>query len=242
MPAPDGSRPIGPPITTAFQPILDTATGAVFASEALVRGPDEEEAGWVFARVDRADRHRFDTLCRMRAIEAAAKARLARTGALLSLNILPAAATEHRLPPLLEAAAKAGFAPSQLMLEVTEDAEPADPVALCQFGAACRAAGVLTAMDDFGSGSSGLGRLSAFRPDLVKLDRSLVQDVAGDLAQQAILHCVAGLCGALGMRAVAEGVETAADYHALRGLGIGLVQGWLVGRPVVGRLAPARVP
>ena len=207
-----------------------------------MRGPEEEDAGWVFARVDRADRHRFDSLCRFRAIEAAAAAGLARTGALLSLNILPAAATERRLAPLLEAAAKCGFAPSQLMLEVTEDAEQADPVALGQFRRRLRC----------GRGADGDGRFrrwqlgprTAFRLPAGRRETGPVPGAGrgGRPAQQAILHCVAGLCGALDMRAVAEGVEKAADYHALRGLGIGLVQGWLVGRPVVGRLAPARVP
>lgn len=93
--------------------------------------------------------------------------------------------------------------------------------------------GLLTAIDDFGAGYSGLNLLAEFQPNLVKLDMALVHDIDRNHARQAIVGGVLGTCRALGVQVIAEGVESRAEYDWLRSAGVTLFQGYLVARPAV---------
>jgi diguanylate cyclase (GGDEF)-like protein len=97
---------------------------------------------------------------------------------------------------------------------------------------ALRAMGVQVAIDDFGTGYSSLGHLKRFPLDTIKLDRSFVADVTGQprASDLAVLRAVVTMAGDLGLRCVAEGVETIAQRKVLRYLRCHLVQGFLYGR------------
>ncbi len=92
--------------------------------------------------------------------------------------------------------------------------------------------GVKIAIDDFGTGYSSLAYLKRFPIHALKLDRSFVTDVADHATDRAIAQTVIGLGATLGMRIVAEGVETAAQLAELRTLGADCVQGFLWSRPL----------
>lgn len=90
--------------------------------------------------------------------------------------------------------------------------------------------GVRFAVDDFGTGWSGLARLRELSAQIVKLDRAFVTGVAADPVDGAVARAVVELARAMGCAVVAEGVETPEQYAALRALGIEAFQGWLFAR------------
>jgi EAL domain-containing protein (putative c-di-GMP-specific phosphodiesterase class I) len=228
-------------ITMAFQPIVDTEKGTVFAHEALVRGRDGAGAAEVLGRVDAANRYAFDQACRVRALECAAVAGLP---ALLSINFLPNAVynPEHCLRATLEAAQRHAWPLSRIIFEVTEHEEIADHRHLVSILEAYRRRGLLTAIDDFGAGFAGLNLLADFQPDLLKLDMGLVRGIDGDRTRQRIVGHVSRLCDELGVRVIAEGIESEGEYAALRDLGIVLQQGFLFARPLVGAVPAVSLP
>jgi EAL domain-containing protein (putative c-di-GMP-specific phosphodiesterase class I) len=92
-------------------------------------------------------------------------------------------------------------------------------------------AGVEIVIDDVGTGYSGLSHLLKTKPHLMKLDIELVQGIDGDLARQSLAKGLSHFARTTGCRLVAKGVETAAELHTLRDLGVDLIQGYLLGRP-----------
>ncbi len=127
--------------------------------------------------------------------------------------------------------------PRRLIIEVTETTILADParaaIELCRL----TAAGVKISLDDFGQGQTSLGHLSALPLAELKIDRGFVGDMLEHPAHAAIVHSVIDLGHNLGLRVVAEGVETAEVLVHLSHRGCDLVQGYLLSRPVpLGRL------
>jgi diguanylate cyclase (GGDEF)-like protein/PAS domain S-box-containing protein len=131
---------------------------------------------------------------------------------------------------ILQHLADAGLACERLGVEVTETALADETVTARELDE-LSAAGVAIAIDDFGTGYSSLARLSALPIDVLKIDRSFVQQLdlsAGRAAADAIVR----LAHALGLRTIAEGIETNEQLEALRALGNDSASGYLLGRPV----------
>jgi EAL domain-containing protein (putative c-di-GMP-specific phosphodiesterase class I) len=225
------------PITMAFQPIVNVSTQTVFAYEALVRGKDGAGAGQVLAQIADHNRYAFDQVCRTTAIELAAGLDMAATGANLSINFLPNAVYEPRacIRATLAAAMRTGFPVNKIIFEFTES-EAMDADHILNILRSYRAMGFKTAIDDFGAGYAGLGLLTLFQPDIVKLDMALIRDIDRDPARQAIVRGIVGIANALGCQPLAEGVETVEEFRFLHGLGIALFQGYLFGRPLLEQL------
>jgi EAL domain-containing protein (putative c-di-GMP-specific phosphodiesterase class I) len=99
-----------------------------------------------------------------------------------------------------------------------------------------------TALDDFGAGHAGLSLLARFQPDIIKLDMELVRGIEASLARRVIVGGIASMCETLGVRLIAEGVETTAELHALRQLGIRYIQGFLLARPAYEALPQVTLP
>lgn len=231
--------PLGFDIRMAFQPILDLAAGEAWAHEALVRGTNGEGAGEVLARVTPENRFVFDQLARVRAVETAAALGLPGR---VSINFLPNAVYEpaHCLRTTIEAARRTGTPLDRIVLEVTEGERVVDPAHLRRIIETYKRSGLLTAIDDFGAGYSGLGLLAEYRPDVIKLDRELVRGIDGDRTRQAIVMGILGVCDALGILPVAEGVETEGEMRELLAMGVTRQQGFLFARPQLG-VVPAVV-
>jgi EAL domain-containing protein (putative c-di-GMP-specific phosphodiesterase class I) len=222
-------------IRMAFQPIVDTRTGRIFAHEALVRGPQGEGAGMVMSQVTPENRYAFDQKCRVVAIETAA--RLGLTDA-ISINFMPNAVynPEHCLQTTLWTADKCDFPLERIIFEFTET-EEVDHTHLKAIFDEYQSHNFRTAIDDFGAGHSGLKRLAELQPDLVKLDMDVIRGVDTDRRRRAIVAGTAAICHELGIEVIAEGVETADELHALQDCGIDLIQGYLLARPALEALA-----
>jgi EAL domain-containing protein (putative c-di-GMP-specific phosphodiesterase class I) len=92
--------------------------------------------------------------------------------------------------------------------------------------------GVRFAVDDFGTGYSSLARLKDLPAQIIKVDRRFVAGVGSDPSDFAVASAVVDMSRAMGRSCVAEGVETATQFHVLRGMGVDAYQGWLFSRAV----------
>lgn len=231
------------PITMAFQPIVNVGDGSVFAQEALVRGVNGEGAGQVLGQVSDDNRYAFDQSCRVKAIELAADLGFGPAGTHLSINFLPNAVYEPRacIRLTLATAMKVDFPIERIIFEFTET-EKLDAGHLLNILKSYRAMGFKTAIDDFGSGYSGLLILAKFQPDFVKIDMDLVRDIDTDRVKRSILKGTLGILGDLGVTTICEGIETDGEYAVLRDLGVELMQGYYFGRPSVAALTPPVFP
>lgn len=221
-----------------FQPQIDVGQGRVVAAEALVRWahperdlvmpgafvPMAEESGAIVALGD---------WVMSRVCETAA--RWARAG--LSQRIAINISTRELGQPdfflrLRHAIATHGASAAMLELEITESlAMEIDPRVLEQL-AALRRDGVRVAIDDFGTGYSNLSRLKELPVDRVKIDRSLVRDIATSAEARTICSAVVGLIQGLGMEVVVEGIESQAQMDVLRVIGCTLFQGYHLAHPI----------
>ncbi|WP_296252783.1 EAL domain-containing protein [Pseudomonas sp. UBA4194] len=234
---------LGFDFTMAFQPIFNVRTRQPFAYEALVRGLNGESAFSILSKVTETNRYRFDQACRVKAIEEAARLGLpAIPGCLLSINFLPNAVyrAETCIRATLEAARQFEFPLDRLMFEVTEGEQVVDPDHLKSIFAEYQRQGFTTAIDDFGSGYSGLNLLAMFQPGVLKIDMALTRDIDKNPTKQAIVEGIVLVANRLNIVVIAEGVETREESAAILELGIELMQGYLFARPVIGELSPGR--
>lgn len=225
------------PITMAFQPIVDVETQQVFAYEALVRGQNGQGAADILSQISTNNRYGFDQLCRKTAIQLAATLDIASAGANLSINFLPNAVYEPKacIRVTLAAALQTGFPLNRIIFEFTEG-EEIDTNHILNILRCYRAMGFKTAIDDFGAGYAGLGLLSKFQPDIVKLDMALVRGIDTDRAKRTIVHHTLAMLRDLNIEPVCEGIETVGEYDALRDLGVSLMQGYLLAKPATAAL------
>ena len=126
----------------------------------------------------------------------------------------------------------AGLPAACLELEITESAAMQDPEATIANLRKLKALGISIAIDDFGTGYSSLAYLKLLPIDRIKLDRTFVKDIETDPNDAAICTATIGLAHNLGLKIVAEGVETAAQFDYLTRLGCDTVQGFHFSRPM----------
>jgi EAL domain-containing protein (putative c-di-GMP-specific phosphodiesterase class I) len=226
------------PFSMAFQPIVDIRTGNVFAHEALVRGPNGEGATFVLAQIKDDNRYAFDQKCRVKAIELAAELYDPGDDVKLSINFMPNAVYEPRacIRLTLATAMKTGFPVDRIIFEFTEN-ERLDPKHILHILRTYRDMGFKTAIDDFGAGHSGLGLLTHFQPDIVKLDMDMIRGIDLDPVRRKIVKHTLSMLEDLAIVPVCEGVETVGELSALQDLGVSLIQGYLLAKPSFEQLA-----
>lgn len=145
----------------------------------------------------------------------------------LALNASPATVVDPRLAMLLER-----LPLERLVLEITEHDAIADVEAINAAIAPLRARKMRLAVDDAGAGYSGLQQILTLKPDLIKLDRALIQDIHRDPAKRSLAVALASFARATDSHIIAEGVETQPELDMLRTAGIDNIQGYLLGRPL----------
>ncbi len=226
------SKPLDFNFSMAFQPIIDAKAGRVWGYEALVRGEAGEGAYSILSRVSNEQKYRFDQACRVKAIDLAARL-FPEPELHLSINFLPNAVYEPAacLRATLAAARKSQFPLQSIMFEFTESEEMTDVAHLRRIIAEYRRMGFITALDDFGAGYAGLGLLADFQPDLIKIDMKLVRDVDTSRSRHVILSAILYVARELGITVLAEGVETEAEFGALKAAGVTLFQGYYFAKP-----------
>lgn len=213
------------------------ASSQVWGYEALVRGTEGQGAGWILGQIGESNRYKFDQAWRVKAIELAG-ALFSGKETKLSINFMPNAVYEPAacIRATLEAAHRVGFAHHQIMFEFTENERMIDVPHVQRIIAEYRKQGFLTALDDFGAVYAGLNLLASFQPDLIKLDMDLIRGVASSPARQTIISCITAMARELGMAVLAEGIETEAEFVALRAGGVQLFQGYLFAKPAMASL------
>ena len=232
------------PFSMAFQPIVNAEAREIFAYEALVRGPNGESAFSVLNQVTEQNRYAFDQNCRVAAITTAVRLGLAETGARLSINFMPGAVYSAAacIKLTLDTARICNFPVDRLIFEITEGEEVRDKAHLRGIVDEYRRRGFKVALDDFGSGYSGLNLLADLPVDHLKLDIDLVRNLQQRPTALMIVKSVVALAAALGQDVVAEGIETVEEYLAVRGCGVRLMQGYLFAKPGFERLPEVNWP
>lgn len=221
---------LGFDFTMAFQPIIDCRSKTVFGYEALVRGLENQSAYSIISRVTDDNRYLFDQMCRVKAIALAAKLKM---NCMLSINFLPNAIynPQRCIRTTLDAASTYQFPTENILFEFTESEKVEDSQHIRDIVEYYQALGFKTAIDDFGAGYSGLSLLADFQTDIVKLDMELIRNIESDAARQTIIgHCLA-MFRDLGVRALAEGIESEGEYLWLKQQGVELMQGYYFARP-----------
>jgi EAL domain-containing protein (putative c-di-GMP-specific phosphodiesterase class I) len=214
-----------------YQPIVDLQRGAVAGYETLARfttpdgRPSEATPDLWFAAADAVGRGAELEAIVVR--QALAVLPTLPPNCFLTVNVSPHLLTQPELAePLL---AVDDLAP--LVLELTEHQAVADLRPLVDLRDRLRAKGALLALDDAGSGYSGLQQITQFRPQLIKLDRALVTGVDGDEVKLALVEMLGEFGGRIDAWLLAEGIETWGELQAFLRLQVPLGQGWLLGRP-----------
>ena len=125
-----------------------------------------------------------------------------------------------------------GIGPSQLCLEITETALIGELGEATTTLAALSKLGVIIALDDFGTGYSTLAHVQRLNVDILKIDRSFVEQIGASDREREIIGAITAMAHALGMLVVGEGVETERQLRELAALGCDEAQGFLLCRPV----------
>ena len=133
---------------------------------------------------------------------------------------------------VVSALGRSGLDPARLEFEVTEGALLDDTEEILGVLNQLRALGIRVSMDDFGTGYSSLSYLQKFPFDKIKIDRSFISDMTRSAKSSAIVRAVTAIGASLGMKTIAEGVETSDQLEAVRREGCDEVQGFLTGRPM----------
>ncbi|MGF6272398.1 diguanylate cyclase (GGDEF)-like protein [Massilia sp. UYP11] len=151
----------------------------------------------------------------------------------ISFNLSPRQLlTVGLVDKILDSAAAHGVSPAMLDVEVTEDSLVGDIEKAMAVLAVLRQAGISTSLDDFGSGYSNLGYLVRLPIDMLKLDKSFVHALLDSDKASAVIRGIVALARSLGMKTIAEGVESQSQLAELQGIGCDLVQGNLFSRPL----------
>ena len=222
-----------------YQPLVDTQTGIIIGTEALVRWrhpqfglvlpdafiPLANETGlivdigrWVLAAACHQNNLWHD---------------LGMAGMTVAVNV---SAAQFRKPgfadDVAEAVVNTGLDPNYLELEITESVVMHDAASTIGTLQSLKNMGVRISVDDFGTGYSSLSYLKRFPIDVLKIDQSFIRGVENDTDNQAIVRTIVALAKSLKLTVVAEGVETVAQFDFVREQRCDRAQGYLVSRPV----------
>jgi diguanylate cyclase (GGDEF)-like protein/PAS domain S-box-containing protein len=213
------------------QPIIDLKTSQVFAEELLVRmlGEDGEPiAAGQFIPIAES----FGLIRQLDRWVVSQALKLAATGRRVSVNLSAASITDRRLVHLIESELRAGkIDPDLIIFEITETVATPAIESLRDFAARAERLGCSLALDDVGTGFGSLTYLRHLPFTELKIDMQFVRGMLESNADARIVESLVVIARGLGMRTVAEGVETADLIEPLRELGVDCAQGYLFGRP-----------
>ena len=223
-------------ILIRFQPIVDLGHGFAHGYEALSSAPtphifENPEVLFTFAEESEGIVD-LERLCRREALERVAPVFGSTGRGKLFLNCSAHAFGDTRLvEDLLAWTARAGLAPAEVVLEVTERTAIKEWLTFRKKLDEVRASGLQIAIDDMGSGYSSLRAVGEIQPDYLKFDCSLIHGIHASAIKRDLLETLVTLAGKIGARAIAEGIEAEEELEVVRAVGVGLGQGYLFARP-----------
>jgi EAL domain-containing protein (putative c-di-GMP-specific phosphodiesterase class I) len=212
-------------INMVFQPIVDVATGALFAHEALVRCrlPQFASPALLLAAAESEKACGYlGSIIRQQTFERC-------QDIALFVNVHPEELSQRWLvrpdDPL-------NFHEREVYLEITESAAFTHyDLCMSVLKELCSRSGVHLVVDDYGAGHSNLARILDLNPKIVKLDGALIRGIAKDHRRQLMVRHMVALCVDLGAKVVAECVETVEELEAVVDLGVHYAQGFVLARP-----------
>jgi len=219
-----------------YQPIVDLKTGCVVMHEALLRWPHltrglisplefiqlAEDTGLIL-KMSEAILQQACTWAASLGVEKRMP---------VAVNLSARQFNDPELPALVaRVLGQTGLPPDMLELEITESTVMQQTDVTLATMNRLRELGVSLAVDDFGTGYSSLAYLKRFPVDKLKIDKTFIDDITTDIDDRTIVSAIIGLAHALGLKVVAEGVETEAQLEFLQCAGCDMIQGYLAGRP-----------
>jgi EAL domain-containing protein (putative c-di-GMP-specific phosphodiesterase class I) len=222
--------------STAFQPIVDTATRTSIGFESLLRGPEGtllEDPGRLFNEVGSLPEDIRFTLDRACIDSAVRTGKNLPDNTLIFINIL--GTTMIRMTSLLHAFLSLLYElqidPARIVFEVSEttNRELTDNISAVLH--LFHRSGIRVALDDIGVRSPYLYHLLYLEPEFIKLDRIFIKGIDLDSRKQDLVHCMTGMAKIMGARLIAEGIETAQEFEVMKALGVPMSQGYYLGRP-----------
>lgn len=213
-------------VESVFQPIMNLSNGCIVGFEALSRFPQAQNSPeGVFASASSVGLGvELETFTLGQAVKFLP---LIPADAYLAVNLSPLTA----LVLTDELFDRADVDLHRVVVEVTETAAVSGYAQLRSNLEPLREQGLRVAIDDAGAGFASLHHIVELRPDIIKVDKSLIQGMAVDTSRRSAVRAFVALAEDLGAATVAEGVETPPDLDAARSMGITCAQGYLIGRP-----------
>jgi len=222
-------------LTSYFQPIVNMKDNSIYGYETLARGvredgtlvyPDE-----LFSKSKRNDLNfRLDRLCRESSLKTAATKKVQQK---VFINFIPTSIydPEFCLSSTVKWANQLEFDPSQIVFEVVETELVKDQKHLKKILEYYRSKGFKVALDDVGEGYSSLNMLIELKPDIIKIDRNIIDGIDKDKLKQSVYRALFNLAREHNITVLAEGVETKYELEMIQSIGVDLVQGFYFAKP-----------
>ena len=222
-------------LTAHFQPIIDMKTNKIFAYEALTRGVlpngDLMYPDILFKKSQRNDTNFvLDRMCRETALKTTAVKKI---DAKVFINFIPTSIydPEFCLASTVKWAKQLEFDPKNIVFEVVETQNVKDKEHLKTILNYYRKEGFLIALDDVGEGYSSLNMIIDIKPDIIKVDRNIIENIDTDTMKQSIYKALRTICIDNGIKILAEGVETPYELEMVKEIGVDYAQGYYFARP-----------
>lgn len=222
----------------AFQPIVEVTTGATFGYETLLRGHDQLGFNSPLDLIDRmAETGQLAALEQMMSGRALAKFTSIEgyqsSTLFINLDYRLIAEGEEMLDALLKHLRVHGIPPSSICFELSERFDNTSAPEFAELITKMRRSGFKIAIDDFGVGRGEFKLLCDYPVDYLKIDRHFIAQLGDAPRKQHLVRNIVNIAHTLGIRVIAEGVETEAEFLSCREFGVDMVQGWYIARPSV---------
>ncbi len=222
-------------LTAHFQPIVEVKNGTIYGYETLARGvradgrlmyPDQ-----LFAKSKRNDQDfKLDRLCRESALKTAATKKIDQK---VFINFIPTSIydPEFCLKSTEKWAKQLEFDPSGIVFEVVETERVEDKGHLKTILQYYRQKGFQVALDDVGEGYSSLNMLIELQPDIIKIDRKIIDGIDKNEMKRSAYKALYNLAREHGITVLAEGIETPYELEVIKNIGVDLAQGYYFAKP-----------
>ena len=211
-------------LSVVYQPVYSLDDEHVIGFEALARFPHGPPDEWFAGAAKVGLGNELELAAIRKALDGLSRLQ----PAYVAVNVSPETILCGELNTVLR-----GMPTGRVVLELTEHRHVTDYGALIEALAPLRAASVRVAVDDAGAGFASMRHVLRLRPDLIKLDASLIRGIEDDPSKRALASAMVVFARETDSVLIAEGVETAAELAILRALGIKMVQGYLFARPML---------
>ncbi|MGA1932200.1 EAL domain-containing protein [Arcobacter sp. YIC-464] len=222
-------------LTTHFQPIIDVQSSSIYAYECLTRGVlpngDLMYPNDLFEKSSRNDTNfRLDKLCRESALKTAAVKKI---NSKVFINFLPTAIYDPKfcLQSTVRWANQLELDPRNIIFEVVETENVEDKVHLKQILNYYREQGFKIALDDVGEGYSSLNMIIDIKPDIIKVDRNIIDGIDKNELKQSVYKALKSICVENHIQILAEGIETQEELSMVKKLGVDFAQGYYFAKP-----------